>query len=463
MVTTIAFSDLDNWLQSQIGNTPETAYELEITGLTINDVGSSRVNGTLGNILKNTNNIYVDLSETELPSELTNLNIAFENCTTLIKAPIIPSGVTSLRYTFYGCRALSKAPIIPSGVTDLEDTFAECLALTESPVIPYGVTNMTYTFYYCVKLKCAPLIPNSVVYLSSTFRNCTALEEVPNIPASVTDASQCFLDCTSLKRINEFAILVTTLDNYHFQNMFANCSSLEQIGKEPENASDWNLWYLKFNSNTVQGKIYSRDKTSVTISQTTITKDTLTLPILTDELLFNTSISASDLENIIEGYTDTEYHKGMLDTNYSWFGKQVIEPTGDHFVMYAKDKDKFISNISFGGFQIKRLKDADCSATGTTYSLDSGESFLDWDFIIPIVTLYDSEQQQTQFIPKIEIEWQIGHSNTDSAFMQCGSTSGTDRRLAWCPKSESTFKVGMRNGTSGHLPHLWGFYGVKFG
>ena len=113
-------------------------------------------------------------------------------------------------------------------------------------------------------------------------------------------------------------------------------------------------------------------------------------------------------------------------------------------------------------FTIKRLKDADTSATNTTYNLDSGESFLDWDFIIPIVTLYDSEQQQTQFIPKAEIEWQIASSGSDSAFMQCGSTSGTDRRLAWCPKSATTYRVGMRNGTSGHLPHLWGFYGVKF-
>lgn len=116
-----------------------------------------------------------------------------------------------------------------------------------------------------------------------------------------------------------------------------------------------------------------------------------------------------------------------------------------------------------GGVTIRRLKDADTSATGSTYSLDSGESFLDWDFIIPIVTLYDSEQQQTQFIPKGEIEWQIAHQSTDNAFMQCGSTGGTDRRLAWCPKSATTYRVGIRNGTSGHLPHLWGFYGVKFG
>ena len=114
-----------------------------------------------------------------------------------------------------------------------------------------------------------------------------------------------------------------------------------------------------------------------------------------------------------------------------------------------------------GGVTIRRLKDADTSATSTTYSLDSGESFLDWDFIIPVVTLYDREQSVLQFIPKAEI--QSNMEGGDSEFLHCGSTGGTDRRLAWSPKSATTYRVGMRNGTSGHLPHLWGFYGVKFG
>lgn len=117
-----------------------------------------------------------------------------------------------------------------------------------------------------------------------------------------------------------------------------------------------------------------------------------------------------------------------------------------------------LANID--GFTIKRLKDADTSATGTTYSLDTGESFLDWDFIIPVVTLYDREQAVLQFIPKAEIESNM--DGGDSEFLHCGSTGGTDRRLAWSPKSATTYRVGLRNGTSGHLPHLYGFYGVKF-
>lgn len=114
-----------------------------------------------------------------------------------------------------------------------------------------------------------------------------------------------------------------------------------------------------------------------------------------------------------------------------------------------------------GILTIKRIKDADTSATGTTYSLDSGESFLDWDFIIPVVTMYDREQAILAFIPKVEIEANM--EGGDSEFLHCGSTGGTGRRIAWSPKSATTYRVGIREGTSGHLPHLYGFYGVKFG
>ena len=39
----------------------------------------------------------------------------------------------------------------------------------------------------------------------------------------------------------------------------------------------------------------------------------------------------------------------MLDTNYSWFKRLVIPPTGDNFVLYAKDPDKFTTNLHLGG------------------------------------------------------------------------------------------------------------------
>ena len=117
---------------------------------------------------------------------------------------------------------------------------------------------------------------------------------------------------------------------------------------------------------------------------------------------------------------------------------------------------------SSGGFTIKRIKDADCSTLGNTYSLDTGEKFSDWDFIIPIVSTYDSSDKVFDTIPKAEIEYSMTQSG-NAEFTHIGTVSGTTRRISWSPKSDTTFTIGHRDGTSSHLPHLWGFYGVKFG
>ena len=119
-----------------------------------------------------------------------------------------------------------------------------------------------------------------------------------------------------------------------------------------------------------------------------------------------------------------------------------------------------------GVMTIKRISQSGGSATGTTYTLDAGESFLDWDFIIPIGTMYDDYQHVFAFIPKFEIEWCINEMTGTSQqenFLLCGSTGGTDRRIAWGCISATQWKVGIRNGSSGHMPKLGGFFGVKFG
>ena len=56
--TTVAFSDLDTWLRNHTPNTPATAYELRITGLTQESLKSSNTNNTLGYILKLNNTKY---------------------------------------------------------------------------------------------------------------------------------------------------------------------------------------------------------------------------------------------------------------------------------------------------------------------------------------------------------------------------------------------------------------------
>jgi hypothetical protein len=133
--------------------------------------------------------------------------------------------------------------------------------------------------------------------------------------------------------------------------MFKNCTSLTEIGHEVKASDKWHLMYLNFGSSDVHGKVYeSSNTTPVTIPTTSVTKSTLRLPHKTDELLFAPNMSDSDMEKLIVGdSTATPPVKGVLDTHYSWFIKTVIPPTGDNFVIMAKDPNKFTTNLPIGG------------------------------------------------------------------------------------------------------------------
>ena len=336
----IDISTLSTYLAGLDPNTVSTAYKIYIRGLTTSNASDIKT------ALIANNTKYVNLGYTTIPSG-TDWHFLFSGCSSLVVSPDVPSGVTNMSYTFTDCTSLVSAPVIPDSVTNMDSTFTECTSLVSAPVIPDSVTNMESTFFRCTSLVTAPVIPNGVTDMDYTFSDCTSLVNVPVIPDSVTYMRSTFWGCTSLRKIDEFNIPLNTLkNNPNFRNMFINCTSLEAIGHKVEYSDDWHLVYLDFDTNTVEGKIYSRDKTSVSIPQTVITKNTISLPLITDELMFSNLISIADLEDIIEG---TAQQQGMLDTNYSWYGKLVIPPTGDNFIMFAKEPSKFKSNIDFGG------------------------------------------------------------------------------------------------------------------
>lgn len=113
-----------------------------------------------------------------------------------------------------------------------------------------------------------------------------------------------------------------------------------------------------------------------------------------------------------------------------------------------------------GYFSIERLKEADCSTVNTTYSLDTGKKFTDYDFIMPRVTFYESDHIQTPIIPQAEVQVSINQSKN---FIYTAGVTNQARRIAFTIVSETTFKITIKEGTSGHLPHCYGFYGIKFG
>ena len=389
-------------------------YKIKITGLTTNVQGQTVLD--IRAILLNNTSKFVDLSDTITPEGETSFEGAFKNCSNLYGAPSIPDTVTNMKECFYGCTLL-----------------------TVIRHIPLNVTNLTRAFY-----------------------NCSYLSEISDFRVPLD-------------------VLKTNAENCFFRNI--SYASLKIKVPKPivTPATEWHVMSLKFtktnNEDYISGKIYSRNGTSVSIPQTKITKTDLQLPVLTDELMFTDSYTDQELEAII---------LKSIQYGYSYWNKTVLDVTRKNFVFWADDVDNFKTNLPIkpvnvveennmspvtsnavfnalsSVFTIKRLKDADCSTVGTTYSLDTGEKFSDWDFIIPIVSTYDSSEKVFEIIPKAEIEYAMTQSG-NSKFTHIGTVSGTTRRMSWSPKSDTTFTIGHRDGTSSHLPHLWGFYGVKFG
>ena len=156
------------------------------------------------------------------PIDVTDMDYAFQDCTSLTSMPNIPTGVTHMRYTFNGCTGLTGITNIPTGVTDLDRTFSGCTSLVSVPTIPDSVTSMDRTFDSCTGLTSIPNIPTGITRMPYAFTNCTSLISVPTIPDSVVDMGGTFENCTSLKKVPE--IRVTS-----FWDTFKGCSSLEEV------------------------------------------------------------------------------------------------------------------------------------------------------------------------------------------------------------------------------------------
>lgn len=393
----IFIDTLSSWLASMGNNNINSAYPIKIRDLTTTNAANIKT------ALQANSNKYVDLSYTTIPRN-TNWNNLFYNCVSLVTSPSIRdgAGITSLDETFYNCSSLGQnnissppvvipgtvtsmertfmcddnhrssygftiPPTIPSSVTNMRETFRGTV-ITTAPTLPNGVTDLYRTFLW-TEITNPPSIPSSVTTMVETFRGCRNLTTAPIIPEGVTDISGCFMadaiysrrmqiteiryipstitkaqntfyDNTNLIKIDEFKIPLNTLkNNSNFSNMFENCTSLRSIGLNTT-ADDWHVFSLKVAGSNVTGKIYSRDKSSVSIPQTSITKSNIQMPVLTDELWFPDEETDAEIEDAIED---------LIDTKYSWYEGEALDPSGDQFVMYAKDPSKFKSNIDFGG------------------------------------------------------------------------------------------------------------------
>lgn len=147
-------------------------------------------------------NDYALRSIKGIPNGITDMYMAFYNCTNLINVPVIPSTVTNMLGTFSWCNTLVNAPIIPNGVTNMGSTFSACQCLVNAPTIPNSVTGMYGTFSGCLNLVNAPIIPNNVTNMFTAFANCVNFKGDIVIKSNRIDGSGLYLcfNSTSLSK-----------------------------------------------------------------------------------------------------------------------------------------------------------------------------------------------------------------------------------------------------------------------
>lgn len=184
-------------------------------------------------------------------------------------------------------------------------------------------------------------IPIEITDLSNSFESCSNLVVSPSISENILDLTETFKNCSNLEEIPLFEVPLSVLEN-NAADCFYGCSSLTSVGIPApviEEADEWHIFLLDIGADSISGRVYDNEGNYETIPSTQITKDKLTLPIMTDELLFTSQTSVSDLIELIED---------VIENGYSYFSGICISPDNKSMVLYADDPNNFVTNIPMG-------------------------------------------------------------------------------------------------------------------
>ena len=156
MATTLDFSEVNNWLNSQPENTADTPYEIIITNAPASGYSSAldpdeRFVSIVGMVMSSgvtsigNQSFYrcSGLTSITIPNSVTSIgDRAFELCSNLTSITI-PNSVTSIGWqAFYDCSGLTSINI-PEGVTSIGDyAFYDCSGLTSVFMYPSFSENL---------------------------------------------------------------------------------------------------------------------------------------------------------------------------------------------------------------------------------------------------------------------------------------------------------------------------------
>ncbi len=187
-LTSAGLGDCLNSL-SNAGNTGDREHPIQLPAIQ----GLTTDNWTnIQTALQAHQNVYVDLSATQLPNGITNMSGGFGDCTNLVKAPQLPASVEDLSGCFTGCSNLTTPPDL-SACTNLEDMsgcFGLCASLT-SAVIPASVKDFSNCFYLCIHLHTVTInasvtsAPNPVDFLYYSFEDVSNIDKI-KVPDAAT-------------------------------------------------------------------------------------------------------------------------------------------------------------------------------------------------------------------------------------------------------------------------------------
>ena len=151
----------------------------------------------------------------------------------------------NMSYMFYNCQSLKNISCLKTinYISDMRDMFYSCISLTSINLDNFNTTNslyvnLSYMFYNCHNLSSFYLTTNLYVNdMNNMFNNCTSLEEIDfnSIKSSskyYINVSRLFYNCIKLNKTKTRFYLFYISDT---REMFFNCTLLKNFYDEKQN------------------------------------------------------------------------------------------------------------------------------------------------------------------------------------------------------------------------------------